>query len=753
MSLTPGMILTPTTSGSLLSGPYRILCINPRERIAWCIELPRFQSNGRVAGYIRAPVPLAEDAVLAELETGNVTQARFDAPGHWAMTDDDYLLNGLSEVELARRKERLKKRDRTWDLIKPLVKDRPLDELLEAHSLRPLVQAQAESCHCSLPTVYRALHLFLAHGSIRNGLIPMTYRCGAPGRERTSKKPMGRPPLRSKLEPDTARCYVLKAQDKTRIGIAYALILQGTRVSVAYATMNTQFYSNAAVDADGNQTFTLRPVDERPTHRQFVYWGKKMATSPEFRKRNGLPEIRIKRGHKGGSTRELAVAIGQCCQFDATSVDVYLTSLFDRRVKLPPPTRSILIEQRSTVILAPYVSWTPSSAETFLQTLYVGATDKVELCRRFGIDIGPEDWPGMLCRKTFADNGEARTAESMAAAEHLGFDMEFAPSFEGAAKGDVESHHHADHKWLDDRLPGATHGHARERGQKHPADFALWNYFEYMREYLLVCIKYNKMEVPVLAPTEMIAEGVRPTRINILKWLLAHGQRADIAFDLDQVRAWTLPSYQGVIQHNGIVLKFPESDIRVRELRFFCDDLREDQRFTNAASTRRVSPINLKFAREDLSQVWLPTEHGLLRVPNVASDGFFLQRGTLADLASHREAEAVHQAKQQHDTDQAEADEAQRREAITLGAKEELKRKTESAPTKSSKAEQHANLRNKAAAEQAAISSSRIVENSRCEAEAAATDDSSSKKDAEDDDAAGLAMTTFLNRLTGAQQP
>lgn len=701
MQLTPGKILTPVTASSFLPVPYRILHIDPG--CVWCIASPHRRKD-RPAGYLPGPVALQTNAILAAIDRAEITQAAYRPPTQCVMADADYLAGHLSDKERSRRARRIQRRNQAWTIVGPIVKDHPLVDLLHDTALkRSLILQRARECKRTLPTVYRLLHLYWANGSVVNGLMPLTSRCGAPGTERYPCRPAGRRPRRLITKPDAPRQRILTQTDKRHIGVAYALTGQGCTRSHAFAQMNNAYYSDGEVGEDGTPHFVLHPECRRPTRRQFTYWGRKLANLPAFRARNGLPEIRVKQFHRGGSTRDLAQAVGESAQFDATSNDVYLTSLFDRQVKLSPPVRSIIVEQRCGVILAPLVGWEHPSSSTFLQTVLLGASDKVALCARYGIHIRPGDWPGLLCRKYFTDNGEARTAEVLEAGEQLGFDLEFAPSYKGAAKGDVESQHHADHRGLDHMLPGTTRGRRRERGEKHPALSALWNYDEYMREYLLLCIAHNNAEDPQRAPTEMVVAGVRPTRINILKWLINHGQRADIPFDLDMLRAWTLPTVDAVIQRDGIFINYPGTRDRVRSLRFMCDALRNDPRYIKAGTTGHVIPTQVRFQGEDLSELWLPQDSGLLRVPNVSSDRYLVDHGTLADLAEHRESEAVRQTTLQQSTDQAEAEVVQRRVAVTDNAATELKRQREQSGSPVSKAAQTHNLKVNAAREQAII--------------------------------------------------
>ena len=462
MFLVLGMILTPALSSDLLSVPHRILHIDVKSDTVWCIELPRFHGNGRAAGYVRAPIPVRFSEIVSALEVGDLTQARFEAPGHWAMCDADYLADHLPRTELKHRMWRVERRDKAWRIVKPIITNHSLSDLLRLDAMRPLVLRRATECGCSAVTVYRLLHLYWAHGSVTNGLMPATHRCGAPGAERHPRKSIGRPSTLSRVD-GAPRALILADLDKRRIGIAYALSHTGMVISDAYAEMNSVFYADVAIDADGHSDIRLFPQHLRPSRKQFTYWGKRLSTSTEFRKRNGLPYINAKRSHRGGSTRTLSEAVGESTQFDATSADVYLTSMFGRRKKLSPPGRSMLIEQRSTAILAPYVAWSYPSSSTFLQTLYLGATNKVAFCARFGIPIGPDDWPGMLCRTYFGDNGEMRSESVIDVASRLGFGVEYAPSYAGAAKGDVESLHHLIHKRFEHRLPGTTRGRQREQ--------------------------------------------------------------------------------------------------------------------------------------------------------------------------------------------------------------------------------------------------------------------------------------------------
>lgn len=709
MRLIPGQILTPQETCELMKTPHRVLQIDNAADCVWCISLPRFREDGRVMGYVTGPVSWPTETIITALETGQLVQANFRAPTYWSVPDAEFVAEDLPAAVRSRRKKLQTRRDTAWTAIKPIIDACSLSDLIRGTPLGSLVSMRAQEVHRSSVTIYRLLHLYLAHGSVLNGLYPMTHRCGAPGKDRQPRKAMGRPSRRLQRGGDAKGSFVMASLDKARCGVAYAMVSKSCRVSVAYARMNAAHYSNSEIDEQGAFRATLFEQGDRPSRTQFCYWGKKLARSPEFGERNGLPTIVMKRTHRGGSTRELAQAVGECAQFDGTSTDVYLKSLLDRRKTLPPPTRSPIIEQRSTVLLAPFVGWHHPSSSTSLQAVYLGAIDKAELCERFGIRIPRGFWPGMLCAKYIVDNGEARTQEILDFVAQFRVDIEFAPSYAGAAKGDVETRHHADHKELDHRLAGTTFGHRRERGQRHPGDAALWNYYEYMQEYLRTCIESLEHEDPTRAPTQLIAKGLRPSRINILKWYMDNGQRADISFDQDQLRAMTLPTFDAVIQYNGIVLKYEDSNRRIRELRFFSERLRSDPRYQKAAATRRVVKVRVKFDPQNLSELWLPSTKEVIRCRNKSADDFLILHGTLSDLTQHREAESDYRAEHQQERDQAEAKKTLRRDATRAAASAEMKTQQGTHPVKVPKSKRNADLRNNAAAEQHLIEESSLT--------------------------------------------
>lgn len=700
MNLIENSVLKAGIGDCPIIWPHRILLIDRDCGVASVIALPGFPGkNAKRRTHVGGP-RLVELAALEEALANNaLVVTRWEAPGYWSMSDDEYCQDGLTKKEKQKRVNRLAARDATWAMIEPIVGNQSVRDIArDPVRLRPKVLKQAKERGVNPTTVYRSLHIYLASGGVRSSLIPNTHLRGAPGREkiRNTTKLGRKSRLEKSGEAGDAR-FVPTKQDTQRLANGYALRGRGRTDKDAYLLTCAVYWSTLLPD----RTTKLLPANERPTITQFKYWGEKLNTAEARKKRIGSNAWASKVA--AGSTQDQVCAVGQMAMLDSTSTDVYLVSMWSRLKKLPPMHRTIVKEIRSTAVIGFYVGWENPSSATALQAVLSSAESKVELCARFGIEIKDEDWPFLLCKHFIADNGEMKASYVTEAEKEFRFGVEYVKSYSGQSKSDVENQHHTDHKRLDHKVPGNTGGRQRKRGEDHPADDALWNYYEYMREFLLMIIAYNNEEVPHLAPTAMLKEGVAPTRINILKWMMARNMRADIPCDVDQLRAYTLPPRPAVMTKTGIRLLMPDGTRHVPQIRFFAPQLQKSHLFAEALKNASSVAIKVKYRDDDLSQVWFALPSGLTRIPNVSSDDEFIREATLVDHVQWIESEDVKKDKKRAEEDQAKLDELLRREGISGRAKKEVKAERAALPSKPSKKDNRSDLRRKRDEEMTAL--------------------------------------------------
>ena len=100
MTLAENTVIKPGLGESPIRWPHRILLIDREAGVASVIALPGAPGkNGKPATHVGGPkfVPLAvlEDA----LSCNALAVTTFEAPGHWSMSDEEYLLDAPTDRE------------------------------------------------------------------------------------------------------------------------------------------------------------------------------------------------------------------------------------------------------------------------------------------------------------------------------------------------------------------------------------------------------------------------------------------------------------------------------------------------------------------------------------------------------------------------------------------------------------------------------------------------------------------------------
>lgn len=672
----PGHIIRPGLGTPILTGAHRVLSVKQLAEAVWLISLnegncQNVESRRYCLGPKYYPLPLISEA----LERGALIMESVPLPGLWQMTDADYLKSAPSDRERKLRSKRLESRDFRWRAVHAVVGDQLARDLVPTtNRLADTVRSTAKLYKRSVPTIYSWVHRYWAGGECLNSLLPNTNLCGGPGKRKPySPRRKGRKPRLYKAGLAQSEGYVLQDVDKERLAAGYALIKPGVTMHDAYLETMGVYWAETTQDEAGRWNCRLLPESLRPTEVQFAYWGRVLHGTPLRRKIAGLENWQTSTLAMAGSAQDQVHAVGQMAMIDSTSSDIYLTSAISRHKILPPMRRTIVVDVRSTAVMGFYMGWEPVSSITSLQAILCSSEDKAELAARFGIKINPDDWPGMLHRLYLADNGEMKSLALQKAEQNFHFGVEYAKSGSGQSKSLVENQHHTDHKALDHKLPGTTRGRRAERGESNPANAALWNYHEYMHEYILAVLEFNSEEVPHLAPFEMRTEGLSPTRMNIFRWMRDHGMRADISFDMGQLRAYLLTERRAVMKRDGIHLLMDDGIRRLPGHRFFCGELTSLHSWQSAAERGKGISLVVKINPQDLSRVWLATDTGLLAVPNVEAEQALLEEMTLTDCVMDVNDKDLRLDSKRVEDDQLGIDTIIRRLQITNSAKREKK--------------------------------------------------------------------------------
>ena len=163
--------------------------------------------------------------------------------------------------------------------------------------------------------------------------------------------------------------------------------------------------------------------------------------------------IQFKKGRKGfknddavGSGSALSQAVTAAYQYevDATRVDLYLTSKYSMgEVKATIRPWLIAVVDKATSITAGYyLTFRSPTEEDICMALYNAFTDKVEFCRKYGVEIEYDDWPcHHIPTSILFDNGNENKESLLdrVVQQKLAIlSIELAESYQGKEKGTAE---------------------------------------------------------------------------------------------------------------------------------------------------------------------------------------------------------------------------------------------------------------------------------------------------------------------------
>lgn len=197
-------------------------------------------------------------------------------------------------------------------------------------------------------------------------------------------------------------------------------------LTTAYTMMLKEKYT----DAEG----TLLP---HPSIHQFRYFYKKTKKQQNFYiSREGVKKYqRNRRPLLGEGVQEFASSIGMA-MLDSTICDIYLVN--ERGELIGRPVLTACIDAYSSICCGYSLGW--EGGIYSLRGLMLNViTDKVEHCRKYGIDITEKDWnckelPGTLV----TDKGAEYASENFEQLTDLGVSIINLPAYRPELKGSVE---------------------------------------------------------------------------------------------------------------------------------------------------------------------------------------------------------------------------------------------------------------------------------------------------------------------------
>ncbi len=273
--------------------------------------------------------------------------------------------------------------------------------------------------------------------------------------------------------------------------------------------------------------------------------------------RGGLSNYQRNERPLYGATMQWKDGIG-AFQMDATEADIYLVSRFDRTAVVGRPNIYMAVDTATQLIAGIYIGL--DAGETAVMAcLANAASDKVQYCRRFGIEITPEQWPNTgLPGEIITDQGkEFITSRVGELCTIYGMEREALPPFRPDEKGLVEKTFDVLQQKYKPLLrgKGVIEGDAQERWATDYRSQALLNLTEFTKVILHCVIYINSRRIlKNFIPTpEMCADRVEPIPAALWQWHERRGKADIIPAGGEDLYRMTLPRMVTRFTRKGIV--------------------------------------------------------------------------------------------------------------------------------------------------------------------------------------------------------
>lgn len=505
--------------------------------------------------------------------------------------------------------EKLKKRDidirnKAWGYIEPIISGDNAKDIFNKKLRGIIINDIHNQLKVSKTLIRRDLRRFWQRGMIINALLPDYPNCGRKGEARSGLgKKLGRPNKDGKLDPDLVGVNVTEEvkRDKFRPSIQRWYNKRDKKSLYEVYELMLMAYYKAGIDAEDG--IILKPEHERPTFRQFYYWYRKERdVQKEYKERRGQRRVNLKHRAIDGSFDGQSFGPGSLYQIDATIGNVYLVNRKNRNWLIGRPVIYFVVDVFSRLIVGLYVGLEGPSWIGAALALENAASNKVEYCKRFNIDITPEEWPAMgLPERLTTDRGEYVGNKPSHLIKTLNVKLEHLPAYRPDWKPFVEKQFDVSNETYIRWVPGAILERMKERGEPvtkmedlldiHEFETILIEYVRYHNKHYLTSYKRNDA---------MVADDIKPTPIDLWHWGRKNSLGSLSFASKDELRMNLLPSRKS---------RFTASGIKFNKEVYTCNTAEEESWRFRARNGEKIE-VEYSFDPRNTSRLYLRHEDG-----------------------------------------------------------------------------------------------------------------------------------------------
>ncbi|MED4698231.1 Mu transposase C-terminal domain-containing protein [Lysinibacillus capsici] len=447
----------------------------------------------------------------------------------------------------------LNHRDKTWEMIKEIVNLEP-DIYMKDRRHKLIESAMITNNVKSRNTYYKNLRKYWQRGMIKDTLFP-DYSLNEI--ELVYKKKTGRPKANGKS--GVIITSAIKSQFEKSLK-KYYLSTKKPSLKFVYKMLIRDYYTKFRYyDEANNEKIVLKSEEEMPSFRQFEYWYNKEFKNDEVTiAREGLKKFEQNFRQVLGSSTAETQGPGDIYQIDATPSNIYLVNRFNPNWIVGRPTTYFIVDVYTHLITGLYVSLENASWKAMMSAILNACTDKIEYCKKYGINISQEMWPSMHLPNNFiGDRGELASSGVDHLIEGLGPRISNTPPYRPDWKGIVEKLFDSSQEKIRPFLPGYVQKDHGERGTKDYRLEASLNIEEYTKILINFVLYYNNNFYmnDYVRSEEHVRDNVEPIPIKLWEWGVKNSAGKLHKHDINKVKFYLLPRDQATVTEKGIRYK------------------------------------------------------------------------------------------------------------------------------------------------------------------------------------------------------
>jgi putative transposase len=532
-------------------------------------------------------------------------------------------------IETDLEESHLRRRDRAWDLIAPIVELPDGKGFDEAERFR-VIQNICANSRVPRVSLYRYLRRYWKRGQAKNALLPDYDNSGAPGKERVPGATKRGRPRKLTVVDGLDRGINIGPDERRRIQLGMKLFFEEAKGSNApslrraYHQTLERHFNDGFILKQGVETATFASANELPSYDQVRYWYlKDQDPTKVITQRDGERRFNLKSRSIGGDAAAGAFGPGSVFQIDSTPAIINLASALNPRRGVGRPNLYFVMDVFSRMIVGFAVTLEEPSYIAAMLAVENTLNDKVEFCANHGFPICEEEWPSHhIPESLVADRGEliSKNADHLAGA--LGIAITNTPPYRADLKPFVERQFRTAQDEVIQHLPGAVN-QRHERGDRDERLDAVLTLGDFRKIVIQFVLTHNSSRIEGFRPQEfMIRDGIEPRPIDLWKWGIENRSGHLRSMPGDIVRLNLLPRSEATVTEHGI---------RFKKVYYTCETALKDQWQVRARS-HHAWKIPIAYHPHDTNLLYIVKKSGYEPCKIVEASAMFANR-SWADVA------------------------------------------------------------------------------------------------------------------------